>query len=146
MEANDRRLTMLSMFGYYVQATELGEGPVEGWAARIADPFLPLIVCSALMGPSTRHLLWPCLPPLSKRLFLPGLRSLRTPPLLWFGPDRCKWSGPFSDGSTPDYLRGKLPGVKGGDTAASTNLMTFSTTWITPGHRWCHPDVPEGKT
>ena len=40
---------MLSMFGYFVRATELGEVPVESWAALTADPFLPLMVCSALM-------------------------------------------------------------------------------------------------
>ena len=27
------------MFRYYVQAIELGEGPVQNWAAQIADAF-----------------------------------------------------------------------------------------------------------
>ena len=39
MEIKNRRLTMLSMFGYYVQAIEFGEGPVESWPARIRDSF-----------------------------------------------------------------------------------------------------------
>ena len=121
-EIKNGRLAVFSMFGYYVQAIATGEGPIESWASHIANPF-------AVKGMTTSA---------NVIQFAPSPVAMFAT-AVWYGPERNKWLGPFSDASTLDYFIGEYPGGYGWDAAGlaadPTTLAAYHEAELTHA-RW----------
>ena len=151
-EIANGRVAMLSMFGYYVQATVTGQGPVEICAFHIADPFAANRLTLEIAVQYT-----PSVPMLAAA----GKKKPAAPKVEltdWYGPDCKKWLGPNIAGSyVPDYLTGEYPGDYGWDGAGlAADPKTFECLcgaqvlderWAMLGTLWClNPELLQKYT
>ena len=98
-EVKNKRLAMVCVLGFFVQAAVTSGGPVGSWTAHVADTFGSYSLSLALMDQVAA----------SPAAMLAACDRVFEYLTAWYGPERNEWLSPSPDARTLYYLTGEYP-------------------------------------